>query len=93
MLRITPPAPQLLRFPAVRLLFDLRSKEETPDASPLWLIILRLLAATLLILALAHPLFNPDTPISGDGPLVLVIDDGWAAAPHWDEAARAFAVS
>ena len=35
LLRITPPAPQQMRFPAVRLLFDLLSKEETPDASPL----------------------------------------------------------
>jgi hypothetical protein len=83
LLRITPPAPQQMRFPAVRLLFDLLSKEETPDASPLWLIILRLLAATLLILALAHPLFNPSAPLSGNGPLVLVVDDGWAAARDW----------
>lgn len=83
LLRITPPAPQQMRFPAVRLLFDLLSKEETPDASPLWLIILRLLAATLLILALAHPLFNPSAPLSGKGPLVLIVDDGWAAARDW----------
>jgi len=83
LLRITPPAPQQMRFPAVRLLFDLLSKEETPDASPLWLIILRLLAAALLILALAHPLFNPGAPLSGTGPLVLVVDDGWAAAHDW----------
>ena len=83
LLRITPPAPQQIRFPAVRLLFDLLSKEETPDASPLWLIILRLLAATLLIVALAHPLFNPSAPLSGNGPLVVVIDNGWASAGDW----------
>lgn len=82
-LRITPPAPQRIRFPAVRLLLDLRSKEETPDTSPLWMVILRLLAATLLIVALAHPLFNPSAPLSGNGPLILVIDDGWAAARDW----------
>jgi hypothetical protein len=83
LLRITPPAPQRLRFPAVRLLFDLLSREETPDASPLWLIVLRLLAAALLIVALAHPLFSPGAPLSGNGPLVLVIDDGWAAGGDW----------
>ncbi len=83
LLRITPPAPQRLRFPAVRLLFGLLSKEETPDASPLWLIILRLVAATLLIFALAHPLFSPAAPLPGNGALVLVIDDGWAAASDW----------
>ena len=83
LLRITPPAPQQMRFPAVRLLFDLLSKEETPDASPLWLIVLRLLAAALLIVALAHPLFNPSASLSGNGPLVLIVDDGWAAARNW----------
>ena len=83
LLRITPPAPQRMRFPAVRLLFNLLSNEETPDASPLWLIILRLLAAALLIVAMAHPLFSPGTPLSGSDPLVLVIDDGWAAGGDW----------
>jgi len=83
LLRITPPAPKQLRFPAIRLLFNLTSKEETPDASPLWLIILRLTAATLLILALAHPLFSPGTPLLGNGPVVLVVDDGWASARDW----------
>lgn len=83
LLRITPPAPKQLRFPAIRLLFSLSSKEETPDASPLWLIILRLTAATLLILALAHPLFSPGTPLPGNGPVVLVVDDGWASARNW----------
>lgn len=83
LLRITPPAPKQLRFPAIRLLFSLSSKEETPDASPLWLIILRLTAATLLIVALAHPLFSPGTPLPGNGPVVLVVDDGWASARDW----------
>lgn len=83
LLRITPPAPKQLRFPAIRLLYNLSSKEETPDASPLWLIILRLTAATLLIVALAHPLFSPGTPLPGSGPVVLVIDDGWASARDW----------
>ncbi|NKB55918.1 MAG: DUF4159 domain-containing protein [Alphaproteobacteria bacterium] len=83
LLRITPPAPKQLRFPAVRLLFNLSSKEETPDASPLWLIILRLTAAALMILALAHPLFSPAAPLPGNGPVVIVVDDGWAAAGDW----------
>ncbi len=83
LLRITPPAPQRLKFPAVRLLFELFSKEETPDASPLWLVILRLVAASLLIVALAHPLISPNAPLPGNGPLILVIDDGWAAAADW----------
>ena len=83
-LRITPPAPQRIRFPAIRLLFGLPQEEETPARTPLWLLLLRLLLAALIILALAHPLLNPAGRLAGDGPLLLVIDDGWAAARNWE---------
>ena len=83
LLRVTPPAPRTLSFPAIRLLFGLRPPEETPARTPLWLILLRMAIAALVILALARPLLNPATQLSGSGPLVLVIDDGWAAARHW----------
>jgi len=84
LLRITPPAPRIVRFPPVRLLLGLRSEEETPASAPLWLILLRLSIATLLILALAHPLFNPRGPLAGQGAIMLVVDDGWAAAAGWE---------
>ncbi len=83
LLRITPPAPRRVFFPPIRILFGLRGEEETPAATPLWLALLRLLLAALAVLALAHPLLNPGADLSGDGPVVLVIDDGWAAAPSW----------
>ncbi|MFO1061518.1 MAG: DUF4159 domain-containing protein [Dongiaceae bacterium] len=83
LLRLLPPAPRRLRFPAIALLFDLRPREETPDRTPPWLILLRILLAALVILALAHPLLNAAGGPGGGGPLLLVIDDGWAAAPHW----------
>ncbi|MDA0663163.1 MAG: DUF4159 domain-containing protein [Proteobacteria bacterium] len=83
LLRFTPPSPKSVRFPAIRLLFGLRSEDETPDTAPLWLIILRLLAAALLILGLAHPLLHPGANLTRQGPIVLVIDDGWAAARDW----------
>ncbi len=83
LLRVTPPAPRRLAFPAIRLLFGLRPPEETPARTPWWLILLRLAIAGLVILALARPLLNPATQLTGSGPLVLVIDDGWAAARHW----------
>ena len=83
LLRITPPMPRLIRFPPVRLLFGLQSKEETPASAPLWLILLRLAMAALLMLGLAHPLLNPGAGLTGDGPLLLVVDDGWAAARDW----------
>ncbi len=83
LLKVTPPAPRLMKFPAIRLLFGLREQEQTPAKTPLWLVILRLVLATLIIVALAHPLLNPGARLAGGGPLLLVVDDGWAAAPNW----------
>ena len=88
LLRVTPPAPRTLSFPAIRLLFGLRPAEETPARTPLWLILLRMAVAALVILALARPLLNPAAQLSGSGPLLLVIDDGWAAARHWEARQR-----
>jgi hypothetical protein len=89
LLRIIPPAPRYIRFPAIRFILGLEPEEQTSARTPPWLLFLRLLLATLLILALAGPVFNPEPELSGDGPLVLAVDDGWAAAPAWEERVRA----
>jgi hypothetical protein len=88
LLRVTPPAPRHVAFPAIRLLLQLRPKEETPARTPWWLLLLRLAIAALVIIALAHPLLNPQAQLSGSGPLVLVVDDGWAAARGWEQRRR-----
>jgi hypothetical protein len=86
LLRLTPPSPQLVVFPPTRLLKDLKTTEETPAHSPWWLTALRMLLAALIILALARPVLNPDREtFAGSGPLLLVIDNGWASAAHWAE--------
>ena len=85
LLRVTPPAPRRVPFPALRLLLGLVPREETPAKTPLWLILLRTVLAALIILALAHPLLNPNARLAGSGPLVLVVDNGWASARGWDE--------
>jgi hypothetical protein len=85
LLRLTPPAPKRLQFPAIRLLLDLLPREETPHQTPLWLIIFRMLLAAILIIALAHPLINPVRQFQATGPVLLVVDDGWAAAPRWPQ--------
>ncbi|MGE4011285.1 MAG: DUF4159 domain-containing protein [Alphaproteobacteria bacterium] len=84
LLRITPPAPRLVRFPAIRLLFRLPEKEDTPAHTPWWLLLMRLLLVTFVILALAQPLLNPTNAWRNSGPVILVIDNGWSAAPNWD---------
>src|SRR4051812_30197247 len=84
LLRITPPAPKRVAFPALIFLLGLKSAERTPARTPPWLLVLRLLIAALLIVALAGPVLNPAPRLTGsDGPLVLALDNGWAAAPGW----------
>ncbi|HTB38837.1 MAG TPA: DUF4159 domain-containing protein, partial [Reyranella sp.] len=83
LLRMIPPLPRLVRFPAIRLLIGLEPTEQTPSKMPWWLLLLRLLLATALILAVARPLLNPQAELPGKGPLMLVIDDGWSSAPGW----------
>ncbi|HEX6011346.1 MAG TPA: DUF4159 domain-containing protein, partial [Geminicoccaceae bacterium] len=84
LLRVTPPAPRRVAFPPFLFLAGLVSRERTPARTPLWLLLLRLAIAALLILALAGPVFNPAPRLAGGGPLLLVVDNGWAAAKSWD---------
>jgi len=84
LLRATPPAPRAESFPAIRLLLSLKPQEETPARTPWWLLALRLTAAGLVILGLAGPLLGGGgARFTGSGPLLLVIDNGWAAGPDW----------
>jgi hypothetical protein len=83
LLRVTPPAPRQQSFPAIRLLLGLDAAEETPARTPPWLLVLRMIAAGLVILALARPVLDAGHALAGDGPVLLVVDDGWAAAADW----------
>ena len=66
-LRITPPTAKTVFFPATRFLQELVSEEHTPSKSPWWILLLRLLIASLIILALAKPVLNPAERIPGYG--------------------------
>lgn len=83
LLRIMPPRPNHVTFPPIAFLLNLRDTEETPHHTPLWLLVLRLVLAALIIVGLAGPILNPPPKLTGDGPLVLVIDDGWGSAATW----------
>ncbi|KAA2213626.1 DUF4159 domain-containing protein [Pseudoroseomonas oryzae] len=83
LLRVTPPAPRRQSFPALRLLRDLPAPEETPARTPWWLLVLRVLAAALIVLGLARPVWGPGAGAAGDGPLLVVVDDGWPAGADW----------
>src|SRR6187200_3594499 len=90
LLRLIPPQPRRIAFPPTRLLFDISPKEETPQRTPWWLTLLRLLLAALVIIAAAGPQWNPSiAPAGGAAPLAILIDDGWTAASTWDARLRA----
>ena len=84
LLRVTPPLPKRVVFPPLRLLFGLRDEEQTPAGTPWWLMLLRLIAATAVIVALAEPQIGRTLELGGTGPLVLFVDNGWTAAPSWE---------
>lgn len=85
LLRITPPRPALVPFPPLRLILGLRPKDETAARTPWWILLLRLLIAACLIFAMAGPVLNPlPGAEAADGPLLIVLDDGWPTAPSWE---------
>ncbi|MBS0642558.1 MAG: DUF4159 domain-containing protein [Proteobacteria bacterium] len=83
LLRVTPPAPRSEDFPAIRFLLGLNATEETPARTPWWLMALRLTAAALVIVALARPVLDAGSALTGSGPVLLVMDNGWASASDW----------
>lgn len=85
LLKITPPAPKTIDFPAVRFLQELIPGKTTPSKTPPWILLLRMLTASILLLALSGPILNPTTALSGKGPLHLIIENGWSAAQHWQD--------
>jgi hypothetical protein len=85
LLRITPPRPALVPFPPLRLILGLRPRDETATHTPWWLLLLRLAIAASLIFAMAGPVLNPlPAAAARDRPLLIVLDDGWPAAPGWE---------
>ncbi len=89
LLRLTPPAVKQIDFPAIRLLFDLAPTQRTTAHTPPWLLILRIAILALVILGLSDPILNFRQGEENQGPLVVVMDNGWAAAPTWDARATA----
>lgn len=90
LLRAVPPRPTQVEFPPTRILVGLENDEKTAEKTPWWLTLIRLIAATLVILALAEPILNPSkgSNLAGTGPVVAFVDNGWAAASRWPERAN-----
>lgn len=84
LLRVTPPAPRRMVFPALRFLRGLVPDKTVPSKTPWWLLLLRCLILACVIIALARPVLNPQTQSTYDRDVRIVIDTGWAAAQTWD---------
>ncbi|MDP5308931.1 DUF4159 domain-containing protein [Paracoccus spongiarum] len=82
-LRAMPPAPRRVAFPGVALLLGLADRVPVARRTPWWLLLLRLAAIAALILAFAGPVWKPVLQVPASGPLLVVLDAGWAAAPDW----------
>lgn len=82
-LRAMPPSPKRVLFPGVALLRGLLDRKPLAQRTPWWLLLIRMLAIAALILAFAGPVWKPVIEKQGDGPLLVVMDAGWAAAPDW----------
>ena len=83
LLRAIPPAPIKRRFPGVALLLGLTDEVREADKTPWWLLLLRALAVAAAIIGFAGPVLNPDVKIDGTGPLLVLVDGGWADARDW----------
>lgn len=86
LLRAVPPRPREVVFPGTALLAGLTDPAAVTQRTPWWLLVLRLAAVALAILALAGPVWRPGPQVAGTGPLLVVMDAGWAAAPGWADA-------
>ncbi len=84
-LRVLPPSPRRQAFPPIEILRRAKLLPPRSSSIPWWLILLRLLALALIILACARPVLNPGLTLGGQGPVLVVLDDGWASAPTWPQ--------
>ncbi|MGF7161746.1 hypothetical protein FHS85_003387 [Rhodoligotrophos appendicifer] len=92
LLRLTPPRPERVSFPPMRFLLGLIAKEETPHKTPWWLTLLRILLVACLIFAIARPVIDRNAAgAAGRGTMLIVLDDGWAAAKTWQTKLRVLA--
>src|SRR4030081_3375288 len=66
LLRVPPPAPRRIAFPAITLLLGLRPREETPARTPWWLILLRTVLAASVGFSLWRARVTPRAGRVGD---------------------------
>ena len=86
LLRAVPPAAREQRFPGVRILLDLEDREKTAGQDA----VVAVAAAgcwrwPVRSSLLPVPILNPIVRNLVGGPLLVVMDGGWASAPDWEK--------
>lgn len=84
LLRVIPPQPRRVKFSAFYFLRGLTTSLTSTAHTPWWVLLLRCLTAAAFIVAFAEPVLHPAEKLpGGNGAVMLVVDNGWAAASHW----------
>ncbi|WP_409433595.1 DUF4159 domain-containing protein [Litorimonas sp. RW-G-Af-16] len=83
-LKVSPPRPREQMFPPLRILQDINTDDQTPAATPWWLLLFRMLLAALVVFALAQPIIKSTQVETAQRP-TIIIDQSVFAAPIWDD--------
>ena len=91
LIRYLPPPPRRVWFPPLHLLEGLRSAARALQHPNPWLLLLRMAICALVLAALADIGFRTGDalpPPERESTRLIVLDDGWAGAPHWQARMR-----
>ncbi|SCA58217.1 conserved membrane hypothetical protein [Candidatus Terasakiella magnetica] len=84
LLKVTPPKPTVIKFPAVRILQELSTKQTLATQTPWWIFLLRGLIALCLILAMSGPSLNRVEQINNlNRPHIIIVDNDWSVMDRW----------
>lgn len=77
--------PEIVDFPQIEILAEIEDDtDHEPQRMPWWQMALNLGAAGAVVTALAGPQWLPPQPLDGDGPIGMIVGNGWASAPGWE---------
>lgn len=85
LLRALPPPPRNAAFPSLHILRHIDVEEATPAKPPLPLLGVRMALFFAVVLAIAGPRLDPGVLPPGATPVIVIVDNGWASAPHFDQ--------
>lgn len=83
-MRSIPPRPKEEDFPFIRMLLDLNTEEQEADKMPWWQRSVNLAVVSAIALAAAGPSWVDNPEFEAEGPILIAVDNGWAAAPNWE---------